>query len=140
MEIPKILWLKNNLINSYERIDKFFDLADFLQYKASGSDIRSSCTLACKWTYLAHKNSWDKSFFEVIGLSDLLENKNIGTTVKEPGSLAGFLTKESALELGLHENVKVSTVKEKVILAILIVYVVEHIVLIQIMLQALPVK
>ncbi|CRF34613.1 FGGY carbohydrate kinase domain-containing protein [Brachyspira suanatina] len=108
MEIPKILWLKNNLIDSYKRIDKFFDLADFLQYKASGSDIRSSCTLACKWTYLAHENRWDKSFFEAIGLSDLLENKNIGTTVKEPGSLAGTLTKQSALELGLHENVKVS--------------------------------
>lgn len=108
MEIPKILWLKNNLKSSYDRIDKFFDLTDFLQYKASGSTIRSSCALACKWTYLAHENRWDKNFFKTIGLEDLLENEKIGVVVKEPGSLAGKLTEKSAEELGLNKNTKVA--------------------------------
>ena len=108
MEIPKILWLKNNLKSSYKRINKFFDLADFLQYKACGSTVRSSCTLACKWTYLAHKNKWDEKFFKTIGLEDLLENEKIGATVKEPGALGGVLTERSAKELGLNKNVKVA--------------------------------
>lgn len=108
MEMPKILWLKRNLNSSYKRIDKFFDLADFLQYKACGSLIRSSCTLGCKWTYLVHENRWDKDFLKDIGLDDLLEGDKIGVIVKEPGSLAGNLTADSAKELGLHEGVKVA--------------------------------
>lgn len=108
MEIPKILWLKNNLKSSYNKIDKFFDLADFLQYKACGSTVRSSCTLACKWTYLAHENRWDNNFFKAIGLENLLENEKIGITVKEPGTLAGILTEKSSRELGLNKNTKVA--------------------------------
>jgi len=113
MQIPKILWLKKNCRNHYDRAAQFFDLADFLQYKSTGVDIRSSCTLACKWTYLAHENRWDKSFFEELGLQDLLdENESgrnrIGNHVQAPGTRAGGLTKEAAAQLGLSVNTSVS--------------------------------
>ena len=101
MEIPKILWLKRNLPNSYKRVSQFFDLADFLQYKACGNNIRGSCTLACKWTYLAHKNKWDRNFFKSLGLEDLIDKNKIGNIVKEPGTFAGYLTKKSSKEMGL---------------------------------------
>lgn len=55
MELPKLKWLKNHLPEQYKRAAKFFDLADYLVYRASGKDIRSVCTKVCKWTYLAHK-------------------------------------------------------------------------------------
>lgn len=108
MEIPKILWLKRNLQNNYKKITQFFDLADFLQYRATGKNIRSSCTLACKWTYLAHENKWDETFFKSLDLEDLLKENKIGNVVKEPGSLAGKLTKKSARELGLTKNTLVA--------------------------------
>lgn len=108
MEIPKILWIKNNLPNTYKEINNFFDLADFLQYKASGSKIRSSCTVTCKWNYLSHENKWDKNFLKEIGLEELIEENKIGNIIKAPGSFAGYLTKHSAEELGLHTNVKVA--------------------------------
>ena len=108
MEIPKILWLKRNLPNSYKRVSQFFDLADFLQYKACGNNIRSSCTLACKWTYLAHKNKWDRNFFKSLGLEDLIDKNKIGNIVKEPGTFAGYLTKKSSREMGLSINTKVA--------------------------------
>ena len=54
MEIPKLLWLKNNLPSVYDNIDLFFDLPDFLVYKATGETIRSLCSLGCKWNYLNH--------------------------------------------------------------------------------------
>ena len=113
MQIPKVLWLKKNLPERYNRVAQFFDLADFLQYKSTGVNIRSSCTLACKWTYLAHENRWDKSFFEELGLQDLLEENElgrnkIGNHVQAPGTRAGGLTKEAAAQLGLSVNTCVS--------------------------------
>lgn len=108
MEIPKILWLKRNIPNSYKRVHQFFDLADFLQYKACGNNIRSSCTLACKWTYLAHKNKWDRNLFKSLGLEDLIDKNKIGNIVKEPGTFARYLTKKSSKEMGLSINTKVA--------------------------------
>jgi D-ribulokinase len=49
MEIPKLLWLKRHLPSTYDGAGHFFDLADFLSFKATGSVARSMCTLTCKW-------------------------------------------------------------------------------------------
>ena len=56
-QTPKLMWLKRNLPETWERAGQFFDLADFLTWKASGSTPRSQCTLTCKWTYLAHERA-----------------------------------------------------------------------------------
>ena len=64
MQTPKLMWIKRNLPDVWERAGQFFDLADFLTYRASGSKARSQCTLACKWTYLAHEDEgWQQDFF-----------------------------------------------------------------------------
>ncbi|MEM5406414.1 FGGY family carbohydrate kinase, partial [Paraburkholderia unamae] len=44
MEIPKILWLKRHLPATYEAAGHFFDLADYLSFRATGSLARSTCT------------------------------------------------------------------------------------------------
>ena len=65
MQTPKLMWIKRNLPEIWERAGQFFDLADFLTYRASGSNARSQCTLACKWTYLAHEETgWQQDFFD----------------------------------------------------------------------------
>ena len=48
MEIPKIKWLKNHLPNNKFDECKFFDLADYLTFKASGKETRSFCSTVCK--------------------------------------------------------------------------------------------
>jgi D-ribulokinase len=104
METPKLLWLKENLRSTYEAASHFFDLADFLTWKASGSLQRSACTTTCKWTYLAHETRWDESFFIEIGLEDLTADSfaRIGSEVVLPGTpLANGLTSSAAAELGL---------------------------------------
>lgn len=101
MEIPKIMWLKRNLPDQYKKAAKFFDLADFLLYKACGKEIRSTCTVTCKWTYLAHEKKWSLDFFQRCGISELLQNQAIGTQFEVPGTPAGTLSPEAAQAMGL---------------------------------------
>ncbi|XP_043990660.1 FGGY carbohydrate kinase domain-containing protein isoform X2 [Gambusia affinis] len=104
MQPPKLLWLKENLKDScWDKAAHFFDLPDFLSWKATGSTTRSLCTLVCKWTYCP-PSGWDPSFWISIGLADLLENNfsKIGSATCSPGSpLAGGLTPQAAADLGL---------------------------------------
>ncbi len=108
-EPPKLLWLKENLADSWKKTDKFLDLTDFLTYKSTGIDQRSVCTTACKWTYLAHESKWDADFFETIDLPELLEEQKIGDTINPPGQLIGTLSDQAAADLGLTTQTKVAT-------------------------------
>lgn len=104
METPKILWLKENRPTTFEAAWQFFDLADFLTWKSTGDLARSTCTVTCKWTYLAHEARWDPSYFRAIGLEELAAEgfARIGTTIVEPGSRLGQgLTIEAAEAMGL---------------------------------------
>ena len=73
METPKLLWLRENRPATFDAAHDFFDLADFLTWKASGSRARSTCTVTCKWTYLAHEKRWDAGYFQQIGLGVLAD-------------------------------------------------------------------
>ena len=44
MEMPKLLWLKRHLRASFDAAGHFFDLADYLSFRATGSLARSMCT------------------------------------------------------------------------------------------------
>jgi D-ribulokinase len=110
MEIPKLLWLKKHLPSTYHSAGHFFDLADYLSFRATGSTARSMCTLACKWNYLAHEQRWSGSYFERIGLGDLASDKyaKIGQDIVAPGTpLGAGLTKSAARDLGLPEGTPV---------------------------------
>ena len=104
MQTPKLLWLKRNLPKSFSAADHFFDLPDYLTWRASGSLERSICTVTCKWTYLAHEKKWDAKYFDAIGLDELAQEgfARIGTEIVAPGSTLGTgLTVAAAEELGL---------------------------------------
>lgn len=103
METPKLLWLRENRPQTFAAAGHFFDLADYITWRASGSLARSSCTVTCKWTYLAHERRWDPSYFSTIGLGALADEQfaRIGTTIVSPGTHLGGLTATAAAELGL---------------------------------------
>src|SRR5436305_8617351 len=110
MEIPKLLWLQRHLPSTYQAAGHFFDLADYLSFRATGSLARSMCTLACKWNYLAHEQRWSGSYFERVGLGDLAadEYAKIGSEIVAPGTpLGSGLTKSAARDLGLLEGTPV---------------------------------
>ncbi|KAM9542215.1 FGGY carbohydrate kinase domain-containing protein isoform 3-T8 [Guaruba guarouba] len=111
MQPPKLLWIKENLQEScWEKAGHFFDLPDFLSWKATGVTARSLCTVVCKWTYTSDKG-WDDSFWKMIGLEDLVEDKyeKIGNRILSPGESVGKgLTPEAAKDLGLPEGIAVA--------------------------------
>ena len=110
MQTPKLLWLKENRTEIFDRAWQFFDMTDWLGWRATESLARSVCTLTCKWTYLAHESRWDESYFREIGLGDLAEEgfARIGTEILPPGTALGRgLTARAARDLGLPEGTAV---------------------------------
>ncbi|MBO9630595.1 MAG: FGGY-family carbohydrate kinase [Shinella sp.] len=110
METPKLLWLKENRPAVFDAAWQFFDLADFLTWRATGDLARSTCTVTCKWTYLAHEKRWDPGYFHGIGLGVLADEDfaRIGQRVVEPGTPLGHgLTETAAAELGLVAGIPV---------------------------------
>src|SRR5882724_4819364 len=110
MEIPKLLWLKRHLPSTYQSAGHFFDLADYLSFRSTGSTARSMCTVACKWNYLAHEQRWSVSYFERIGLGDVVSENytKIGMDIVAPGTpLGAGLTKTAAHDFGLTEGTPV---------------------------------
>jgi D-ribulokinase len=112
METPKLLWLLENRPAVFEAAWQFFDLTDFLTWRATGDLSRSTCTVTCKWTYLAHERRWDESYFRTVGLGVLADEgfARIGQTVVDGGTpLGSGLTATAAAELGLLSGTPVAT-------------------------------
>lgn len=111
METPKLLWLRETMPRTYAEAWQFFDLADYLGWRATGDLARSSCTVTCKWTYLAHEDRWDPDYFRSIGLGDLAEDgfARIGQRIVAPGTPLGLgLSAAAAADLGLPPGIPVA--------------------------------
>ena len=112
METPKLLWLLEHKPEVFADAWQFLDLTDFLTWRASGDLSRSTCTVTCKWTYLAHEQRWDASYFHAVGLGVLADEafERVGRRVVAPGTALGNgLTPEAASELGLRAGTAVAT-------------------------------
>ncbi|XP_057966755.1 uncharacterized protein LOC131156980 isoform X2 [Malania oleifera] len=127
MQPPKLLWVKENLQESWSMAFRWMDLSDWLSFRATGDDTRSLCTTVCKWTYLGHAHmqqisdhnsrdmeasGWDDDFWEEVGLGDLVDGHHakIGRSVAFPGHpLGSGLTQAAAKELGLVVGTPVGT-------------------------------
>lgn len=118
MEIPKILWLKNHLPSEKFRQCNFYDLPDFLTHRATASETRSFCSLVCKLAYVPDASrevdqGWQRRFLQDIGLGEMhlkaLGEKNGEQRICSAGIRVGYLTEQSAKELGLHTDVAVGS-------------------------------
>lgn len=115
MEIPKVLWLKRHMSPSLFSRCQFFDLPDFLTYRATTDSTRSCCSVTCKCSFVPD-SGWQDDFFEKIGLEELVKGKykQIGAALKQNVLTAGLpvgkgLSKKAAEELGLVEGTPVGS-------------------------------
>lgn len=79
MEIPKALWLKNNMPKELFDRCKFYDLADALTHMATGNETRSYCSTVCKQGFVpvgvdGSVKGWQEDFLKEIGLEDLCKD------------------------------------------------------------------
>lgn len=79
MEMPKALWLKNNMPKEKFNQCKFYDLTDALTHLATGSETRSLCSAVCKQGYVpvgidGSVKGWQEDFLREIGLKELCED------------------------------------------------------------------
>ncbi len=109
MQMPKLMWLKNHLPESWARMSFAFDLADFLTWKATGSARRSNCTQTAKWNFLAQENpGWQADYLAIAGLEDLKARAGLPETTVMPGGAIGPLSAQAAGELGLDTGCQVA--------------------------------
>ncbi|KAG7699119.1 hypothetical protein KL930_002094 [Ogataea haglerorum] len=118
MELPKMKWLKNHMPKdsngeSLFKQCKFYDLADFLTHKATGSETRSFCSTVCKQGYIpegiTNRNGWSSEFLNKIDLPELVEDNfrrlggvnGVNGKFLSAGETVGSLTERSAEQLGL---------------------------------------
>ena len=102
MEIPKVLWLKNNMPPELFDRCKFYDLADALTHLATGNETRSFCSTVCKQGYVpvgvdGSVKGWQEDFYETIGLGDLTKDnfKRMGGV---DGVVSLFMTFRTRIE------------------------------------------
>lgn len=114
MEIPKTLWLKRRMKPELFARCQFFDLPDWLTFRATGSTLRSTCSLTCKCSYVP-KTGWQPDFFRQIGLGEFVENGYAqlggadGQVATAGLPVASGLSKHAASELGLLEGTPVGS-------------------------------
>ncbi|HEV7370400.1 FGGY-family carbohydrate kinase [Arenibaculum sp.] len=116
MQLPKLLWVKRHRPDLWRRLGRARDLGDWLTWRATGSDARSSCTTVCKWCfdYGAHRaggTGWPLSLLASVGLTDLLDRHHavVGAEVLPPGTpLGAGLSARAARELGLEPGTPVA--------------------------------
>ncbi|SPB42368.1 unnamed protein product [Aspergillus niger] len=122
MEIPKVLWLKNNMPRELFDQCKFFDLADALTYIATGAEQRSFCSVVCKQGYVpvgvdGSVKGWQEDFLNEIGLEDLSEDNfkrmggvdGVNGDYLSAGELVGTLCEKAASELGLPPGIAIGS-------------------------------
>ena len=107
MELPKILWLKTHFPDRYANVWRFFDLADYLVWRCTDRDVASTCTLTCKWNYLAHEKRFPEDMLAAVDLSDL--PGKVPQDIKPLGEAVGTLNPVAAEQLGLHADVIVAS-------------------------------
>lgn len=110
MEIPKLMWLKRHLPQTWAQAGIILDLADFLSWRATGALARSQSTLTSKWMFLAHEaEGWPGGFLRAVGLDDLVQKAALPLQATPIGSAVGTLSASAAAELGLPMTCRVAT-------------------------------
>jgi D-ribulokinase len=110
MHVAKLAWLVGRKPETIAKTGHFFDLTDFLSFRATGSLTRSSCPATCKFAFSAHEQRWPNEFFASIGLGFLAQDNYalIGAKPAPPGApLGGGLTADVAAAMGLRAGTPV---------------------------------
>lgn len=99
---PKILWVKENEPENYERIEKIMLPKDFLAYKLSGVHCTDASDASGMLLYDVKNRCWSREMLDICGVSDDQVAK-----VYESYETVGTILPHIAKELGFSPSVKI---------------------------------
>jgi ribulokinase len=102
----KALWIKENEPDIYGQAAHVGEFIDWLTHRLTGQWVGSIDNVSMRWYYDRNEGGWPVSFYEQIGLGDLLER--FPQRVLDMGQVAGPLLPEVADELGLPAGIPVA--------------------------------
>lgn len=100
----KILWLKQNEPEIFQRAHKFILVEDFLLHRLTGRFATDGAVACTTMLWDIRRGAWWDEMLAFIGIA----RERLAEPVS-PGEIVGALTREAASELGLSPNVRVVT-------------------------------
>ncbi|NLC66386.1 MAG: carbohydrate kinase [Clostridium sp.] len=98
--LPKVLWLKEEKKEVYDKAHKIVEQLDLINFRLTGNWTASKVNAVCKWNYIDGKG-FDDEYMDLIGLDDYKDK--IVTNVLSMGEKVGNLSPLIAKEFGLKE-------------------------------------
>ncbi len=71
--VPKMMWLKENRPDVYEKAVRIVEQQDYINHHFTGRWCASVSQATCKSNFVEEAGGYDKSFFEAIGFPDFFE-------------------------------------------------------------------
>lgn len=103
--IPKMLWIKNNQPEIYQKSYKIIEQLDYINHKLCGKFTNSVCQAACKAHYVACEGGWSDDFFNQAGLEDYKDKMILDVT--RVGDVLGTINKDFAEKYDLNPEMLV---------------------------------
>ncbi len=100
--LPRILWLKNNRPELYEKVAHVSMIGDWVLAKLSGIIATDPSNAGTTGIFSLEKRDWDVSMAKKIGLKE-----NIFPSPLEPGTVIGYVTEEASVLTGLSTSTQV---------------------------------
>jgi len=97
--IPKLMWLKENEADIYERTDYFLDVNGYLKFRATGEKV-AEWSGACSYAFNLKKKDWERTFFKLAGV-DTSKLPPLARSVDEIGALSEEAAHEMQLDAGI---------------------------------------
>ncbi|MFC1466238.1 MAG: ribulokinase [Candidatus Brachytrichaceae bacterium NZ_4S206] len=102
----KMLWLKEHEPQVYAQARYVGEFIDWVTYRLTGEWTASINNTSIRWYYDRSEGGWSPSFYQVIGLGDLIER--FPQRVLDMGQVAGRLRSDVAEVLGLLAGIPVA--------------------------------
>lgn len=99
---PKLLWIKKNEPQNFEKIEKIMLPKDYINYRLTGNHVTDYSDASGMLLLDVKNKRWSKEMLEICGISEQQM-----PTLFESYHVVGTLKSEVARELGLSESIKV---------------------------------